>query len=229
MSLKLYYGSWIVLGALIVITGYWWRPVYWSLLFFGPVFLLGVWNTVQTKRAILRNYPVFGIFRYGFESIRPEMHQYFIESDTDGRPFNRERRSIVYQRAKKVRDTIPFGTKHNVYATGYEWMSPSLAAQPPPKEEPRIMFGEERCKKPYSSSLLNISAMSFGSLSAPAVRALNEGAAQAGCLHNTGEGGISPHHNQGGELIWQLGTGYYGARLPDGRFDEKKFVERNDW
>lgn len=192
----------------------------------GPLFVLGVWDMAQRKHAILRNFPVIGHGRYLLEMIRPEINQYFVESNTDGMPFDREQRSVAYQRAKGVNDTTPFGTQLDVYLPGYEWLEHSLDARAPQGDAPRVMVGEGRCAKPYALSLLNISAMSYGSLSRNAVEALNRGAAAGGFAHNTGEGGISPYHRAGeGDLIWQLGTGYFGCRAADGGFDPDAFRE----
>jgi glutamate synthase domain-containing protein 2 len=163
---------------------------------------------LQTRHAIRRNFPVIGHFRYAFEAIRPEIQQYFIERQTDGRPFSREQRSVVYQRAKKEIDTVPFGTQLAVYENSYEWMAHSIAPVHAPEHPPRITLGNSQCSQPYESSLLNISAMSYGSLSTHAILALNGGAKKGGFAHNTGEGGISPYHlKPGGDLIWQVGTG----------------------
>ena len=196
------------------------------LLFVAPVVLIGLWDMAQTKHAIRRNFPVIGHFRYLFEAIRPEMQQYFIESDTNGTPFSREQRSVVYQRAKKVRDTVPFGTRHDVYAIGYQWIDHSLAPREAPHAAPRVPIGGPDCARPYDAALLNISAMSYGSLSKSAVRALNGGAKDGGFFHNTGEGGVSPYHTEpGGDLCWQIGTGYFGCRAADGGFDADCFRE----
>jgi glutamate synthase domain-containing protein 2 len=196
------------------------------LLFVAPIVLVGIWDMIQTKHAICRNFPVVGHFRYMFEAIRPEMQQYFIESDTNGTPFSREQRSVVYQRAKDVRDTVPFGTRHDVYAVGYQWIDHSLAPKHAPDEQPRVRIGGPDCAHPYDAALLNISAMSYGSLSRAAVRALNGGARDGGFFHNTGEGGVSPYHVEpGGDLCWQIGTGYFGCRAADGGFDAACFQE----
>ena len=163
------------------------------------------------------------------EDLRPKVYQYFIESDLNGRPFNRLKRSIVYQRAKKVMDTNPFGTQLNVYEEGYEWLSHSIGAIDPHKLEfdQRILVGGPDCTQPYSASILNVSAMSFGSLSKNAVMAINGGAKVGGFAHNTGEGGISPHHlSFGGDLIFQFGTGYFGCRDPEGKFSPEEFKKR---
>ena len=189
-----------------------------------PLVVLGVVDLTQTRHAIRRNFPVLGHGRYLLEKIRPEINQYFIESDTDGTPFNRELRSVVYQRAKGVRDTVPFGTQQDVYAAGHEWMNHSLLARAVDDADLRVRIGSKDCTKPYDASVFNVGAMSYGALSGAAIRALNRGAADAGFAHNTGEGGISEHHRLGGDLIWQLGTGYFGARTPEGDFDPDTFA-----
>ncbi len=204
-----------------------WPPVLWSMLFFGPVFLWGFIDMTQKKHAILRNFPVLGNFRYFFELIRPEIYQYFVESDTEGVPFSRAKRSLVYQRAKKVRDTVPFGTLEDVYRVGYEWVNHSLAPLHLEPQKLNVTVGGLNCTQPYECSLLNISAMSFGSLSKNAVMALSSGARIGGFAHNTGEGGISTYHLEGGgDLIWQIGTGYFGCRTENGHFSPETFRER---
>lgn len=181
------------------------------LLFISALFsLFVVYDMYQTKHSLIRNFPVVARIRWLFEAQRDKIRQYFNESDLDGVPFNREQRSIVYQRSKNEIETIPFGTKHDVYKNGYEFIPHSLF----PKDNvtgQTIKVGSKHCTKPYDSSILNISAMSYGSLSGAAIRALNVGAKEGGFAHNTGEGGISPHHLQGGDLIFQIGTGYFGA------------------
>jgi glutamate synthase domain-containing protein 2 len=200
------------------------RELYWL---FVPIILIGLNDLFQTKHAIRRNFPVVGNFRYFLESIRPEINQYFVESNIDGRPFSRERRSVIYQRAKGVEDTVPFGTQSDVYAVDYEWVNHSIAPKHAPKEIPRVLIGGPDCKQPYSAALLNISAMSYGSLSSNAVLALSKGAKKGGFYHNTGEGGLTPHHLEGGgDLVWQLGTAYFGARGADGAFNPEKFQAR---
>ncbi|MEM1417172.1 MAG: FMN-binding glutamate synthase family protein [Myxococcota bacterium] len=190
-----------------------------------PVVLLGLYDMVQTRHTIRRNFPVIGHGRYLLEMIRPEINQYFIESDTDGTPYPRERRSLVYQRAKGVRDTVPFGTQQDVYAAGYEWMNHSMLARAVHDANPRVIIGSAACRQPYEASVFNVGAMSYGALSGAAVRSLSRGAADAGFALNTGEGGISEHHRQGSDLIWQIGTGYFGARTPEGDFDPERFAE----
>jgi glutamate synthase domain-containing protein 2 len=214
----------VVIGG-IVVGSLFWPAAWFGLVLVGPITLLGIADMTQKKRAILRNFPVIGHIRYFFETIRPEMQQYFIESDIDGRPFNREDRSLVYQRAKGAPDSLPFGTQRDVYATGYEWINHSMVPVRPREPSPRVMIGEGLCAKPYSASIFNISAMSFGSLSANAIEALNVGAREGKFAHNTGEGSISSHHLHGGDLIWQIGTGYFGCRTKDGRFDPEEFAE----
>ncbi|MCM2282086.1 MAG: FMN-binding glutamate synthase family protein [Bdellovibrionaceae bacterium] len=204
-----------------------WPPALWSLLIVGPVFALGLHDYFQNKHTILRNFPIVGHFRYLFEEIRPEINQYFVESNTDGTPFSREQRSLVYQRAKRVRDTIPFGTQRDVYEVGYEWVNHSILPQHPHEEEMRVRIGGPDCRQPYLASRLNVSAMSYGALNLRAVQALNLGARQGGFYHNTGEGGLSEYHlRHGGDVVWQIGTGYFGCRTPEGRFSEDMFATR---
>ncbi len=189
--------------------------------------LMGVRDLLQRRHSLARNYPAMWIFRYLFESIRPQIRQYLIESDTDGKPFDREQRSLVYQRAKNVMDTMPFGTERDVKAPGFEWINHSMAPKAKVDDDTRIEIGGDACSKPYSASVLNISAMSFGSLSAAAIRALNKGAKIGGFAHDTGEGGISPYHLEaGGDLIWEVGSGYYGCRDSKGKFDPEMFRDR---
>ncbi len=204
----------------------WW---YLLLIVIIPLVLIVFYDMFQTKHAITRNFPLIGRSRYIAEWLRPKLYQYFIEPDYDGRPFSRLFRDVIYQRAKNVADTTPFGTQLNVYDDGYEWMGHSIGALDAHNlnHDPRVLIGGKDCKKPYSASVLNVSAMSFGSLSSAAVLALNGGAAKGGFAHNTGEGGIAPYHNHhGGDLIYQIGTGYFGCRDKDGNFDDKLFAER---
>ena len=219
-----------VASALIVIaiavTCIWWRSVLWAYVVVLPLVAMGLSDALQRKQAVRRNWPLIGRFRYLLESIRPEIHQYFIEGDTDGKPFGRDHRAVVYQRAKGALATTPFGTQQDVYLAGYEWMPHSITPKTAPKEAPRIVIGGDACTAPYSSSFLNISAMSYGSLSRNAVEAMNRGANVGGFAHNTGEGGISPYHRAGGgDLIYQVGTGYFGCRAKDGRFDPGAFQD----
>ncbi|NNL00009.1 MAG: FMN-binding glutamate synthase family protein [Xanthomonadales bacterium] len=187
---------------------------------------LGTYDMLQRRHSILRLYPVIGHVRYFFESVRKEIQQYFVESDTNGMPISREFRSLVYQRAKGARDTRPFGTIFDVYGDGYEWINHSLAPKTIINHDPRVVFGEVVCAQPYAASPLNISAMSYGSLSKNAIMALNKGAKLGGFAHNTGEGGLSPYHRKfGADIVWQIGSGYFGCRHEDGTFDEQQFAE----
>lgn len=198
----------------------WWG---WPVALFGALSALGTYDLLQTRRAVSRNYPVLAHLRYFLESIGPEVRQYFIEADTDERPFSREQRSVVYQRAKDVLDKRPFGTLLDVYGEGYEWINHSVAPTEPDPKTFRVTLGAD-CRLPYRASVLNISAMSFGSLSANAILALNKGAAIGGFYHDTGEGSISRYHTRhGGDLMWEIGSGYFGCRRDDGRFDEARF------
>src|SRR5579862_7315610 len=187
--------------------------------------LLGLRDLVQTSHSVLRNYPIAAHIRFLLEDIRPELRQYFFESEKDGLPFSRDERAIVYQRAKMQLDKRPFGSQLDVYSQGYEWLRHSLAPKPMDKQHFRVAVGGPECAKPYSISVFNISAMSFGALSANAVRALNKGAAKGGFAHDTGEGGFSPYHREnGGDIIWEIGSGYFGCRNLDGSFSPEKFA-----
>lgn len=220
---------WVVAVILLVIftVASFWPSVLWSFVLLGPLILLGLVDILQTKQSIRRNFPVIGHGRYLLESIRPEINQYFIESNTDGRPFSREQRSIIYQRAKNVTDTLPFGTQWDVYDEGYEWINHSMIPRVPGTNPPRVVIGGPECTQKYAASVFNISAMSYGSLSKNAVLALNGGARKGGFSHNTGEGGLSPYHlSPGGDLVWQIGTGYFGARDREGRFCAEEFQKR---
>ncbi|MBX2901844.1 MAG: FMN-binding glutamate synthase family protein [Cyclobacteriaceae bacterium] len=212
--------------AITIALGYFWRDALYLFILVGPIIIIGIQDILQPKQSIRKNFPVLGRLRYVFEDLRPKIQQYFVESDTDGAPINRNERSVIYQRAKKQTDTIPFGTQLNVYAEGYEWMTHSIVPKDFHKldHNPRIRFGGKECKQPYAMSVLNVSAMSFGSLSKNAVLSLNGGAKMGGFAHNTGEGGISPYHLQpGGDLVWQIGTGYFGARDDEGKFNDEIF------
>ena len=211
---------------LIVAWSTFWGGALWAFIVIIPLILVGLHDVIQTRHTVLRIYPVVGHFRYLFEGMRKEIQQYFVESDTNGMPISREYRALVYQRAKGVQDTRPFGTVFDVYRDGAEWINHSLAPKAVANHDPRVMFGEGRCSKPYAASPLNISAMSYGALSKTAVLALNKGAKMGDFAHNTGEGGLSPYHLEpGGDIIWQIGTGYFGCRNAEGGFDEAKFIE----
>jgi len=192
---------------------------------FGALTLLGVRDLMQKGHAVLRNYPISAHIRFLLEEIRPEMRQYFFESEKDGMPFSRDIRAVVYQRAKMQLDKRPFGTQEDVYREGYEWMHHSVSPKAHAEEKYRITIGGPDCAKPYSASVFNISAMSFGALSPNAVRALNAGAKKGGFAHDTGEGGFSPYHREmGGDIIWEIGSGYFGCRHLDGSFDPEAFA-----
>ena len=198
----------------------WW----WGVGIFAALALLGTLDLLQRKSTLRRNYPLLAHFRYGLESIGPEMRQYFIESDLAEVPFSREQRALVYQRAKRLNDVRPFGTQQNVYGIDYEWINHSMAPTSIPSADFRITIGQDR-EQPYSASVFNISAMSFGALSAAAIRALNAGAKRGGFYHDTGEGSISPYHREaGGDLVWEIGSGYFGCRFEDGSFNEERFT-----
>ena len=193
---------------------------------FGGLSALGVRDLFQTRHAVLRNYPISAHLRFLLEAIRPEMRQYFFEGEKDGAPFSRDKRAIVYQRAKRVLDKRPFGTQYNVYEEGYEWVRHSMAPRPLAVTPFRITIGGPDCTHPYSASVFNISAMSFGALSPNAILALNKGAAMGNFAHDTGEGGFSPYHREnGGDIIWEVGSGYFGCRNADGSFCADKFAE----
>ncbi|MFZ5962224.1 FMN-binding glutamate synthase family protein [Thalassococcus sp. BH17M4-6] len=192
---------------------------------FGFLTALGIYDVTQNRHAILRNYPVIGHMRFLFEGIRPEIRQYLIESDQDEEPFSRDKRSIIYQRAKGVEDKRPFGTRQRVYDAGYQWITHSVVPKHIADHDFRVCIGGPDCAKPYDASIYNISAMSFGALSANAISALNKGARKGNFAHDTGEGGISRYHREGGgDLIYEIGSGFFGCRTNDGRFDDDKFA-----
>jgi glutamate synthase domain-containing protein 2 len=193
---------------------------------FGALTLLGVYDLLQRRHSILRNYPILGHGRFLLEAVRPELQQYFIERNTDGTPYDRDTRTAIYERAKGIKDEEAFGTERDVGEPGYEWLLHSLGSQDPPAEAPRVRVGGPDCTQPYEMALLNVSAMSFGALSGAAITALNRGAAKGGFAHDTGEGGLTDHHLQGGDVIWELGTGYFGARSADGNFDPGLFADK---
>ncbi|SFB29420.1 Glutamate synthase domain-containing protein 2 [Flavobacterium swingsii] len=199
------------------------------LMIFIPLIAMGLYDMLQSKKTIRRNFPLVGRMRYILEALGPGARQYFIESDTDGKPFNRLQRSLVYQRSKKETDSMPFGTQLNVYEPGYKWINHSIKAIPfsEVNSNPKVKIGSSQCEKPYDASLFNISAMSFGSLSKNAILALNSGAKQGGFFHNTGEGGLSPYHLEpGGDVVWNIGTGYFSCRDNNGKFSYEEFTKR---
>jgi glutamate synthase domain-containing protein 2 len=224
------YTAWFLSAVLCLLMTFCWVAFgfggAWAL-FFLFIVGLGFRDTRQTRHSVLRSYPVIGHLRFLLEFIRPEIRQYFIESDREAAPFSRQQRSLVYQRSKGQQDKRPFGTQLDVGAAGYEWINHSIAPTVIASHDFRITIGGgDRCTQPYSASVFNISAMSFGALSANAILALNEGAKRGGFAHDTGEGSISVHHRaKGGDLIWEIGSGYFGCRNEDGTFNADRFVE----
>ncbi|WP_152617492.1 FMN-binding glutamate synthase family protein [Phaeacidiphilus oryzae] len=207
----------------VLVSPWWWFGAGPALL----LLLLVCWDVAQRRHSVLRNYPVLGHLRFLLEAIRPELQQYFIERNYDGRPFDRDTRSIVYERAKGTDAEEPFGTERDLVQPGSEYLVPSMAPRPVPEDPPRVRIGGPDCTRPYDMALLNVSAMSFGSLSGNAVLALNTGAARGGFAHDTGEGGLSEYHlRPGGDLVWEIGTGYFGCRTPDGGFDAEEFARK---
>ncbi len=225
--LPMRYLTWALTGLGCALSLWWWfatgHGVWWLLLSL-LLLLTGLRDWLQDRHAVLRNYPVIGHLRFLLEYVRPEIRQYFIESDAEALPFSRVQRSLVYQRAKGEADQRPFGTQIDVQAAGYEWINHSLMPTQIASPDFRVTIGSTRAQ-PYAASVFNISAMSFGALSGNAIRALNSGAKRGGFAHDTGEGSISVHHRaNGGDLIWEIGSGYFGCRNPDGSFSESRFA-----
>lgn len=192
-----------------------------------PLSFLGLYDISQKKHALWRNYPILSHMRWLLEDLRPYLRQYIVEDDLSGTPYNRDQRSIIYARAKGDKDVHPFGTELDVYSNDYEWLTQSINPSLLVEDDLRITIGGPQCEKPYSASILNISAMSFGSLGAKAIEALNLGAKQGNFYHDTGEGAISPYHEKhGGDLVWEIGSGYFGCRSDSGGFDGDKFKQR---
>ncbi len=222
------YSAWLLCAVALVLTGTAWAVSAmngWVVLAFMFLVGLGFRDIRQSRHSVLRNYPVIGHLRFLLEFIRPEMRQYFIEGDNEAAPFSRQQRSLVYQRAKGESDKRPFGTQMDVGAVGYEWINHSMQPTILASHDFRVTIGAGRAQ-PYSASLFNISAMSFGALSANAILALNAGAQRGGFAHDTGEGSISRYHREmNGDLIWEIGSGYFGCRQDDGSFSEERFIE----
>ena len=224
----LIYAGLIIVTALIALASMAWAPLAWLFVIIVPAWAVALYDSTQSEHSLRRNYPLWGRARWLAELLRPYVQQYFLERDTEGTPIHRMYRTIVYQRAKGDIDTNPFGTKLNVYQDGYEWLGHSLGASNVEEvaSEPRVWVGGEECTQKYSASILNISAMSFGALSSAAIRALNKGAKVGNFFHNTGEGGLSPYHlENGGDIVWQIGTGYFGCRTKNGRFEPELFKD----
>lgn len=219
----------IVLVIFVAIIGIILWPLAGLIMLVASLVLLGLYDLFQTKHSILRNFPVIGHMRYLLEMIGPELHQYFVESDTDGKPINKNHRNYIYERAKEQNQTRPFGTQLDVYDDNYKWMQHSIYPAKKMDTPPRVIIGGKDCQQPYSASLFNISAMSFGALSKNAIQALNLGAKAGEFFHDTGEGGISEYHLQGGDLVWEIGTGYFGCRTENGCFDAEKFKQKANW
>ncbi|MCA0428082.1 MAG: FMN-binding glutamate synthase family protein [Bacteroidetes bacterium] len=222
---------WLISLVSLVITSVLVAAHLWDgILLFIPLVLLFIvaYDTFQNKHSIRKNYPLIGRLRYLFESVRPELRQYFFEGELDGKPFNRRQRSIVYQRAKNEKQTVSFGMQDDPNRIGYEWAAHSVYPKQAKADSLRVTIGNSSCKQPYSSSIFNIGAMSYGALSKTAVSSLNQGAALGKFAQNTGEGGISDYHLHGGDLIWQIGTGYFGCRDAQGYFDELLFAEKSN-
>ncbi|MFA8300422.1 MAG: FMN-binding glutamate synthase family protein [Hyphomicrobiales bacterium] len=223
---KLFWITFAIIFIAIIIVAFFWIYILYFLILFFPLFVLGLYNIIQKKRNILRNFPIIGYFRYLFLDIAPEIHQYFVEGNTEGTPFNKNERTFIYDRSERKAGTHPFGTELDIEKLGYEWIEHSIFPSKKHEETPRITIGNKDCKKKYYASLLNVSAMSFGALSNNAVRALNLGAKIGGFYQNTGEGALTPYHLQGGDLVLQLGTGYFGCRSMSGDFSEELFKEK---
>ncbi len=209
-------------GALALLMPFWGLLIASGALVFA---LVGLYDLTQNKRAVLKNYPISARLRFLFEHFRPEIRQYFLESDHEETPFSREQRALVYRRSKGIDGLRPFGTLRNVNQVGHEWINHSVAPTHIASADFRIRVGGPNCRQPYESSVMNISGMSYGALSPNAIEALNKGAKIGGFAHTTGEGSISRFHRMhGGDLIWQIASGYFGCRTPEGRFDPDKFA-----
>lgn len=222
---QFFVSSCIIVPSAILLLSWFWTSILWSYILFLPYLLVGLYDITQKKHTLLRIYPVIGHIRYLFEYIRPEIQQYFVESELNGTPISREFRSLVYQRAKKQTDTRPFGTIIDTYKNGYEWINHCMVPRHLEAENLLLTIGEANCNKPYLSSPLNISAMSYGALSKNAVMALNRGASLGNFYQNTGEGGITDYHRKhGSDLVWQIGTGYFGCRDSHGNFHPELFA-----
>lgn len=214
--------------AIVGIISWFWPPFLWFYIFVIPFVGIGLYDMFQTENTIIRNFPVLGHMRYLLLSISPEIRQYFVESNTDGKPFSKNQRNFVNKRSEKAFQTHPFGSEINMYEEQYTWAAHSIYPKEVNDKADKVVFGCEQCDHPFETSIYNISAMSYGSLSAPAVKALNKGAKMGNFFHNTGEGGISPYHLEyGADLVWEIGSAYFGCRTEEGRFSEEKFREKS--
>ena len=217
------YSPWLLTGLLALLS----LPLSIGLaVFWSALFLLGVQDLLQSSHAVRRNYPLTGRLRYALEYIRPEIRQYFVESDEDKLPFSRNQRAIVYARSKLQNDKRGFGTIQDLYHQDTQWLAHSIFPTHPDPANFRVMVGQAQCAQPYAMSVLNVSGMSFGALSGNAIKALNKGAALGGFVHNTGEGSISIHHQHGGDVVWQVASGYFGCRDANGHFDAERFANQ---
>lgn len=219
----------IILLIVAVIIGVIMWPLPGFIVFVALLISIGFYDIFQKKHTVLRNFPVIGHMRFLLEMIGPELHQYFVESGTDGKPIDKNQRTYIYERAKEQTQTHPFGTELDINNDDYKWMQHSIYPARKMETPPRAIIGGKDCQQPYSASLFNISAMSFGALSKNAIQALNIGAKAGNFFHDTGEGGISKYHLQGGDLVWEIGTAYFGCRTEEGNFDAEKFKEKANW
>ena len=216
----------VIFPATIYLSPFYGQAGYAIVGLFGLYVLIGLYDLWLSPHTLNRLYPVVAYIRYGLEYIRPEIHQYFVADDTEELPFNREQRDLVYKRAQALDDTKLFGTEHDISEPGWLGMAHSIIPTKVREETKRVTIGGDNCQQPYSTARLNCSAMSFGALGANAIMAINKAAALANFYHNTGEGGYSPYHQQGGDIVWQIGTGYFGCRTPDGNFEPNSFKEK---
>ncbi len=211
---------------ILAVAACFWGPARWTLLITVPLLLIAVFDFSQKRHTLRRNFPLVARFRWLMETLRPYLHSYIVEGDLEGRPFNHDERALVYARAKGQLDSHPFGTELDVYSEEYEWLAHSIVPNAAAPQEWRCRVGSSQCSRPYDAALLNISAMSFGSLSANAILALNQGAAMGNFYHDSGEGGLSRYHlSHGGDLVWEIGSGYFGCRHSDGSFNPDQFAE----
>jgi len=216
----------LTLGFLLQLTYQY--AFYWFLGVMGVFSIIALYDIIQVKNSIVKNYPLFGHLRYIFKDISPEIRQYFVEGNTDGTPFNKNQIDLINSRAEMKLKNHPFGTEMNLYEDGHEWVAHSQFPSKLKDVTPRVKVGNNQCLKPYDAALLNVSAMSYGSLSSRAIESLNGGAKIGGFYHNTGEGSVSPFHlKPGGDIVWQIGTGYFGCRTKEGKFDPKSFQEKS--
>ncbi|MGV0162647.1 FMN-binding glutamate synthase family protein [Mycobacterium colombiense] len=211
-------------AAFLAITGSWGWWIVAAVV--AAAAAVGLYDLIQRRHSVLRNYPVLGHLRFLLEALRPEIQQYFIERNFDGRPFDRDVRSLIYQRAKGTAAEQSYGTERDIDWDGYEYLVHSTAPVEPPPEPYRVRIGGPDCKQPYDIALMNVSAMSFGSLSGNALRALNNGARKGRFAHDTGEGGLTPYHLGGADVVWEIGSGYLGTRTKDGAFDPVQFADK---